>query len=234
MRGFATARLRVSSAAAAGLVALAVGGGVAAFAVAGAPSEPADTRTVTAPSPSSGLGTPEQARAPRGSLRGAFSVLGKGRSKRDNLPTTANVDALVDHAGANPSLSHRARSLGSDDAVYVMPSADGVCLVTEHGGTCNRADQALDGKVLGAELCSPTLSPGTIRVYGLVPDGVGSVTVGFDDGSSSSVSIVGNVFALETTRVPRSVAWGDGAGSEPISLPVPPDAASVGCDAGSP
>ena len=108
----------------------------------------------------------------------AVAVLDRSRESGDALP--AEVAEKVDEEapfGANPDLSRRA--IGSlSNSVYVVPADDHVCVALTLGEGANMSCPETDD--LAAGQAGPTtvlLEGGSIAVYGVVPDGVDSVTV---------------------------------------------------------
>ena len=125
--------------------------------------------------PSAGL---SQVKAIESEAIEAMSVLGGARTANDGLPTevASRMDA---HApfGMNPDLSRLA--VGNlTNSVYVIPANGHVCasLTVGEGANliCPATEDLADGRVAPATV---TIATGGIAIYGIVPDGVGSVSV---------------------------------------------------------
>lgn len=85
-------------------------------------------------------------------------------------------DSLAREAGMNPQLARASQSV-EGDTVIAAPTRDGACLGTERFGlmTCGSAQEAVDGTIVAAIVCSPHLDKGQVAVFALVPDGVAAV-----------------------------------------------------------
>lgn len=108
----------------------------------------------------------------------ALSVLTEARGAADSLPP--EIAARMDrHApfGMNPALSRVAIG-NATSSVYVIPASDHVCAVLTMGEGANLSCPALEDVASGD--VAPTtvgLEGRDIAIYGLVPDGVDSVSV---------------------------------------------------------
>jgi hypothetical protein len=118
----------------------------------------------------------------------ALEVLDEHRAAGDALPDDL-ADRMDERAdfGMNPDLS-RVSIGNATNSVFVIPARDHVCAsltVGEGANTiCPSTDDLADGKVGPATV---VLATGGIAIYGLVPDGVGSVSV--QTGTSDSTEI---------------------------------------------
>ena len=117
--------------------------------------------------------------------RDAMAVLNRDRSAGDALPAAlaAKMHERSDF-GMNPDLSRL--SIGNTtNSVYVIPANGHVCASLTVGDganlTCPPTGDVVAGKAGAATV---TLETGGIGIYGLVPDGVDSVSV--QTGSSDS------------------------------------------------
>jgi len=109
----------------------------------------------------------------------AMAVLERGRVVADALPAelAARMDARADF-GMNPSLSRL--SIGNmTNSVHVIPARDHVCasLTVGEGASviCPSTDDIASGNSAPATV---VLTTRDIGIYGIVPDGVESVSVG--------------------------------------------------------
>jgi len=123
--------------------------------------------------------------------REAMSVLGEPRVASDGLPrgVAARMDARASF-GMNPDLSRL--SIGNaTSSVYVIPANDHVCasLTVGEGASliCPSTSDVADGQAGPATV---SIETGDIAIYGIVPDGVGSI----------SIQAEGSAFDVETER----------------------------------
>jgi hypothetical protein len=134
----------------------------------------------------------------------AMEVLDEPRSSADAMPAEV-AQSIDEHAkfGMNPALSREALETVSS-SVYVIPANGYVCssLTVGDGASigCAETEDVAAGKV-GAT--TVTLPAGGIGIYGIVPDGVESVTVHTGTSSSQTVSVTDNAYF---TAVPEGTA----------------------------
>jgi hypothetical protein len=141
----------------------------------------------------------------------------------DDIPATANVvDEAIDLGSSRRLEPVAARRLAGEDAaapeaaVWVAPREDGtqclVALMSEEGGGygCATPQQAVGGSLM------MTLSrdDSHAEIYGLLPDGVDSVTVTLADGTASTLPVVDNTFMARYDQMTSSIAWLDADGVE--------------------
>lgn len=134
------------------------------------------------------------------------------------------------HAGANAELAQFvASSSGSDTSgIYVAPGRGStVCLMTERvtAGVCVGSKQGAEVGTVMVDECSPEFSRPTIRLWGLVPDGIAHVTLA-SEAERVRVDVVENTWYAEVSasRRPAVVRYGDGGS---IDVPYSPDVADV-------
>lgn len=125
----------------------------------------------------------------------AMAVLNRDRSAGDALPAhlAAKMDEHSDF-GMNPGLSRLA--IGNmTNSVYVIPANGHVCasLTVGEGAnlTCPPTGDIAAGKTGAATV---TLETGGIGIYGLVPDGVESVSIQTATSESSRVATDDNAY----------------------------------------
>jgi hypothetical protein len=151
----------------------------------------------------------------------AMAVLEAPRTAADALrPDLAEqIDARANF-GMNPDLSRLAIG-NTTSSVYVIPARDHVCAGLTIGGgadvICPSTEAVAAGKAAPATM---TLETGGIGIYGIVPDGVGSVSV--RTGASDSVDLETEDNAYYTV-VPagtqlRSVGYAGPSGS--VEFPI--------------
>lgn len=127
--------------------------------------------------------------------RAALDVLDEDRDAGDALPdqVAEPMDEEADF-GMNPDLSRL--SIGNmTSSVYVIPARDHVCAsITVGQGantTCPETDDVVDGKAGAATV---VLETGDVAIYGLVPDGVESVSVQTGTTTSTEVATEDNAY----------------------------------------
>jgi hypothetical protein len=137
--------------------------------------------------------------------REAMAVFERGRDAVDALPSdvAGRMDANPDF-GLNPSLSRLAIG-NATSSVYVIPARDHVCasLTVGEGATliCPSTDEIASGRSAPATV---VLTTRDIGIYGIVPDGVESVSV---DAGSESIRVATDDNAYYTV-VPAGTALG--------------------------
>lgn len=104
--------------------------------------------------------------------------------------------------------------------MWVVPGRNGMCVLSDSGGTCGSVEQAQQGYMVSA---STTGEAGAVVADGLVPDGVSSVVAGLQDGTTHEVSVHDNVFSVEVSgQQLRYVSWTDSDGrTVKRALPLP-------------
>lgn len=136
----------------------------------------------------------------------------------------AAVSPSAELAGASPAAARFARTAPDGTAVYVMPSKDGFCVTSSFGVESGcYTSAAVDAS---AVICAPGLPPDEVEVFGVAPDDVATVEIALADGSSSRVSVEGNVFIFRTPKTsprPLTINWTDKAGEHRIDANVPAD-----------
>lgn len=151
----------------------------------------------------------------------ALEVLDESRASSDALPDQV-ADKMDEEAdfGMNPDLSRL--SIGNaTSSVYVIPARDRVCAsITVGQGaniTCPSTEDVADGKVGAATV---VLETGGIAIYGLVPDGVESVSV--QTGTSASTELATEDNAYYTVVSPgtplRTISYVGPSG--PVEFPI--------------
>ena len=204
--------------------ACAVGGGAAAFAIAGG-DDPEPALTVEATEPADVPGGPPPSALPRDTpeaIKAAFAVFRRSQRAADRLP----AEAVAPMRG-NPALARQVVSPASDSTrIYAVPAAVGLCLLTEKGsgGCATNAGAARDG-IVGLMECIPS---GQILLYGVVPDGVGAVTLTSPDGADVQVPVGSNgwtytVDPLPATGRPDRLSWRNDAGAHAYPVRYSPD-----------
>lgn len=161
----------------------------------------------------------------------AVAALEDPRTASDEMP--ADIEAQIDeHAdfGMNPALARRA--VGGTSSVFLVPADGHVCAAVTHGdhatAMCPETDDIASGRSAPGTM---SLAGQDIGVYGIVPDGVGSVTLRYGDGESRSVEVSNNAYlAVLPAGTPVGKVSYDGP-SGPVSFSIS-DPATVGTQPG--
>lgn len=165
----------------------------------------------------------ERVGAPDSVAASALSVMQRPREQGDELPDGVARE-MGDHAlfGVNPDLSRRATG-NATNSVYVVPANGHVCLsVTINEGarlSCTPSGRIAAGIVGGGTI---GISDELIAVYGIVPDGVDSVTVharGLDRGVDVESNVYYAVVPADTPLQSLSYSGPSGRFSSPLSNP---------------
>jgi hypothetical protein len=130
--------------------------------------------------------------------------------------------ALGPDVGANPSLARRALRTALGEELYVVPGRGWVCLASSVGSAgCTPTDQVAQGYAVTLQRI-----PSGVRLGGLVPDGVSTVTIRGAAGESATTSAEGNAWRADVAFDPASVAWTRDGDRAEVSVPVhtPPPA----------
>jgi hypothetical protein len=164
----------------------------------GSPDDP--TVTVTTSDTVAGPPALDQVTSVDAQQAASFSILQQAPA------VGATVSLGAAREGANPALV-RTATADNGETVSVIPANGQMCLADAHQNTCNATSEAIDGYVVGSELCGPWLQSGHTRIVGLVPDGVSSVTVATST-APISIDVRDNVYVLDTASSPSSVSFG--------------------------
>jgi len=154
----------------------------------------------------------------------AMEILEEERTTTDAMSTELSepLDEQADW-GMNPDLSRR--SIGTISAsVYIVPGDDHVCaavaLTDSVSVICPETEDIANG-VAGPGVLG--VGDGAVGVYGLVPDGVQSVTVETGESDSDVVNVEGNAYfiAFPAETPLRAVSYTGPSGwvEYPISIP---------------
>jgi hypothetical protein len=124
-----------------------------------------------------------------------MSVLATARDSADVIPSEVS-EPMDERAlfGMNPDLSRLA--VGNlSNSVYVIPGTGHVCAILTVGeganATCPATDDVEDGEAGPATV---SLEGEAIAIYGLVPDGVETVTVETGEAHSAQIEVENNAY----------------------------------------
>jgi hypothetical protein len=119
---------------------------------------------------------------------------------------TASVRLLSSPAGARAALVsvERAGAAGGE-----APRSDALCLLFDAGGSCGTLANLRAGQLFAIA---------GDRIYGIVPDGVASVTLAYPNGERLKTDVEDNFFAIAGAPVVQRSLPGAGAGTPPLTL----------------
>ena len=151
----------------------------------------------------------------------AMAVLEASRTSSDAIPGVV-AEPIDENArfGVNPDLSRVSIETLSND-VYLIPGNDHVCAALTVGDgvnmSCPETEQIADGQ---SGPSTVVLAGGAIAIYGIVPDGVESVTVKTGVSDSDVVEADGNAYytVVEEGTVLRSVSYTGPSGT--VEFPI--------------
>jgi hypothetical protein len=204
---------------------LAASGRLAGVAVLGAALTAAATTAVAAVSAS----TPTQLLAQQTPISAvatdqasSFGVLRQAQGPLDGFGGSAVQRA----GGVNPGLARSVPVATSDlsaGRVWVVPGNGVICLriIDPAGGegwTCVSTSDAQEGELVGTLVASPS-GPGPAFIEGLVPDGVGQVTVTDLGGDVETLPVNENVYATTLPAHPASVSFTTASG-QAVTVPL--------------
>jgi hypothetical protein len=147
------------------------------------------------------------ATAPDSASLAAFGIMRRSRTSADDLSSHA-AGGLSSASGANLALSRKAEGFTNGEA-WVIPGIGNECLWAESttaqngGAVCDGDATATTGHLM-LEATSPS-APGKVFIAGLVPDGIPSVAVNLEDGSTVTLPVHENVYMQEITGELKSI-----------------------------
>lgn len=147
-----------------------------------------------------------------------FAVLRRTRTVADDVPRE-HIAVFEGPSGANLGLARRARGFGTG-AAWVFPGRGSVYLMAQGGGSC-----VPDAAAAGGELVETSGSrqfPGTEFLAGVVPDGVGQVSVHLSNGTEQMVTVHDNVYLDSTHGRFSTVSLIDRGFTMTVRVPGPP------------
>lgn len=153
-----------------------------------------------------------------------LAVLRRPLNDGDAIPSGVEVtDGYIDWAHARriapvaPGGDRGADTISS--ALWLSPATDGsVCLQPKPPEADGPALACADaGQVAAGQLVmTQTWDRSNVELYGVVPDGVTSVRVTFEDGSVRSLPVGENVYSARFDKPTRTVAFTDADGSRHV------------------
>lgn len=180
------------------------------------------------------------AQATNPTIASQLAVLSRPATAEDKLPEGIEGNPVhwlqEEQVGANGGLARRVAS-SKHGPIYLIPSAQGVCVLATDGppNICSSAAELEKGEAQEAILCSPSIPNTEVEIAGLLPDGTTNADAVLADGSATSLSLEGNTFVADFPRsgsLPKEIRWTTAGGKvETASTQVPANAATEGCAA---
>jgi len=168
-------------------------------------------------------------------LRQGLAVLRAPSSSIDMPPAGVLAALGAIDLSANTRLARRAMITAWGAAVYLVPTADGVCLIddtlTETG--CFTTAAVLGADATESDDCSPGLpNDNTIEIAGVMPDSAVNPVVVLTDGSRRPLSVKHNTYVARFARngpLPETIESGPAGGRTSTSAGVPSGVAHEAC-----
>lgn len=162
-----------------------------------------------------------------------YAVFRGPRDAQDNLPAGLIPKRIARALHLDLGASRYAR-IWDKGRFYLVPSAKLTCLVGENDavGSCWPTATVTAGLATTTTLCGPGLKPGTVATFGMVPDGVSTVTILRTNVPNRTVPVQGNVFVGLTSSqppLPMRVAWLQDGQRVVHPTGIPPRVAREGC-----
>jgi hypothetical protein len=151
---------------------------------------------------------------------GALAVLQAG----SGIPSQNRAAKSLSSFGRAAAMS---ATVATGEGDVSLAEADGmVCVADPHIGTCGTVEELLNGAIVAVEICGPELPKGSIRIVGVVPDGVSSAR----PESSPGTAVEHNVYAAIVRGAPEAITLAGRGGARTERLPVPAGYAAEGCE----
>lgn len=167
------------------------------------------------------------------SLRSRFAAFRREAGPMDRLDAKLSQKLTVPSVKMNPAL---ARSVGgtqgSKTRLYLVPAAnEQICVVDQTGsGGCQPVESYVSSGSVSTDECPAHLGDDKLLIYGVVPDGVGEVTLRLSDGGTLEATVTANAWSVETGRGvqerPESVHWSFNGAEKTLAVPYSPDVAA--------
>ena len=142
--------------------------------------------------------------------RSDLATFRRPHTAADTVPGNLVHGLVLDDGTADVAESRRVRA-GTSHEGWLMPGRRGsICHVRRGFATCPPA-RLIEARGAAAAL---GLRDGRFLLDGVASDRVRSVEVSFRDGSSTTLGVVDNVFSVESSSPPVTVAWDGPSGRE--------------------
>lgn len=89
------------------------------------------------------------------------------------------------------------------------------------GGTCGSREEAIGGELISIAFCQPGLPQGSAAVFGVMQDGIESVTFERADGESQVVEVRGNTYETQVSAGQDTTIRAINEQGRRIALPIP-------------
>lgn len=146
-------------------------------------------------------------------LPALISAFDRAQEEADQIPSKARFQqqlALDELAGEDRGLSRRLTG-SRGDVAYVWPMEEGVCHQSAFTSGCSPTSLLADrGVLIGSAFGSETKD---VHVFGVVKDGIDSVTFALKDGRSVTVEVNENSVQLDGQVDPVEARWMNPDGS---------------------
>jgi hypothetical protein len=188
--------------------------------VATAASNQSNDTTETAESGPPTPEAPPQATGVAPALKAQVKLLrGQPSAKRGDVPP--GMAQSIEQQGGRVDLA-RSTAVGGE-RLAVVPTSDGACITNRALTTCGPTGRVLAGGLTAVLLCGEGLPAGSIRVFGVLPDGVEKVSFQGAEGKATSAGVIDNVYDAAVSGAPTEASWVDEEGKpQTAALPVPP------------
>jgi hypothetical protein len=165
------------------------------------------------------------------SAAAALAVFGRPRTTSDAVPV-ALTESLVE---ANDPQQSREAFVANGNAVFLIPSEEGVCLVDSNRSQsgCFPMSMIRNGGGVQSTECGVGLpNDETIQIAGVLPDQARQATVLLSDGSKTPLKAQNNAFLADFARkgpLPTQIELQMPSGTDFVPSTVPSDVATENC-----
>lgn len=176
----------------------------------------------------------DRSAVPPDALAREFSLFRRPTQERDAIPKSILPRSVALAIGLDLRTSRLARNF-EGNPVYVVRSAKMVCTYSRsvEVGNCWPVPTVASGIASATSICGLGTKPGQIATYGIVADGVTSVTVPRSGSLSVTTPVIHNVYvAVSSVRPPlplHVVQHLDRDRRRVTPTGIPPDVAKRGC-----
>lgn len=158
------------------------------------------------------------------------------RVAADEVPPSLLPRKIADQVGLDLMASRLARRY-EGNAVYLVPSPDLVCTYSRSNevGNCWPIPTVESGLATATSICGLGGDAGEVVTYGVVPDGVGKVTILREKEPDRTVRVIGNVYVGATSArppLPLRLTFVEDGKRVVRPTGIPPDIARKGCGSG--
>jgi len=170
---------------------------------------------------------------PSRALDQEFALFRRPRTAVDVVPKSILPPSVARQIGLDLRTSRLARRYDGNP-VYVVRSDRLICTYSRSNevGNCWPTRTVAQGLASATSICGLGTKPGKIATYGLVPDGVTSVTVRRRDGSDTTVGVRDNMYVAPGSvhpPLPLHIILHQGGRRIVRPTGIPPDVARRGC-----